>query len=113
MALHAQAEIVDESDIYEDVDRRVLRRGGARADVAAFLAMFEHKLALSATLTAEELSAVAAFLSASVADFKRLACSEQALMVCFHLLAPGSYAPIGSHTISSMTVMPLDGLIHH
>ena len=37
--LHAQAEIIDETDVYEDVNRRVLRRGSARADVATFLTM--------------------------------------------------------------------------
>ena len=36
-------EIVDETDIYEDVNTG-LRRGGPRVDVANFLAMFEHKL---------------------------------------------------------------------
>ena len=34
-----QAEIIDETDVYEDVNHRVLRRGGARADVATFLTM--------------------------------------------------------------------------
>lgn len=34
-----QEEIVDETDIYEDVDRRVLRRGGNRVDIASFLTM--------------------------------------------------------------------------
>lgn len=38
-----QQEIVDETDIYEDVNTG-LRRGGPRVDVANFLAMFEHKL---------------------------------------------------------------------
>ena len=38
-----QQEIVDETDIYEDVNTG-LRRGGQRVDVANLLAMFEHKL---------------------------------------------------------------------
>lgn len=38
-----QQEIVDETDIFEDVNTG-LRRGGPRVDVANFLAMFEHKL---------------------------------------------------------------------
>lgn len=40
---HVQQEIVDETDIFEDVNAGV-RRGGQRVDVANFLAMFEHKL---------------------------------------------------------------------
>lgn len=43
MCLSVQQEIVDETDIYEDVNTG-LRRGGPRVDVANFLAMFEHKL---------------------------------------------------------------------
>ncbi len=35
-----QEEIVDETDIYEDVDRRVLRRGGNRVDIASFLTLW-------------------------------------------------------------------------
>ena len=35
---------MDETDIYEDVNANVLRRGGTRVDVATFLTMFEHKL---------------------------------------------------------------------
>ncbi len=42
MHVRAQAEIIDETDVYEDVNRRVLRRGGARADVATFLTMCAH-----------------------------------------------------------------------
>ncbi len=38
-----QQEIVEETDIFEDVNTG-LRRGGPRVDVANFLAMFEHKL---------------------------------------------------------------------
>lgn len=39
-----QAEIVDETDIYEDVERRVPRQVAARADMATLMTMFEHKL---------------------------------------------------------------------
>lgn len=66
-----QAEIVDETDIYEDVNRRVLRRGGTRADVATFLTMFEHKLHASA-LSPAEVAAVAAFLQLNVEEFAPL-----------------------------------------
>ncbi|BDA50022.1 Metal transporter CNNM4 [Coccomyxa sp. Obi] len=66
-----QAEIVDETDIYEDVNRRVLRRGGTRADVATFLTMFEHKLHASA-LSSAEVAAVAAFLQLNVEEFAPL-----------------------------------------
>lgn len=38
-----QQEIVDETDIFEDVNAGVRRRG-QRVDVANMLAMFEHKL---------------------------------------------------------------------
>lgn len=41
--LSVQQEIVDETDIFEDVNTG-LRRCGQRVDVANFLAMFEHKL---------------------------------------------------------------------
>lgn len=68
----AQAEIVDETDIYEDVNRRVLRRGGTdRADVATYLTMFEHKLHASA-LSLAEVAAVAAFLQLNVEEFAPL-----------------------------------------
>ncbi|EIE23075.1 DUF21-domain-containing protein, partial [Coccomyxa subellipsoidea C-169] len=66
-----QAEIVDETDIYEDVNRRVLRRGGTRADVATYLTMFEHKLHAS-TLSPAEVAAVAAFLQLNVDEFAPL-----------------------------------------
>ena len=62
---------MDETDIYEDVNRRVLRRGGARADVATFLTMFEHKLHASA-LSPAEVAAVAAFLQLNVDEFAPL-----------------------------------------
>lgn len=40
-----QQEIVDETDVFEDVNAGVrVRRGTQRVDVANFLAMFEHKL---------------------------------------------------------------------
>jgi len=78
--LLAQAEIVDETDIYEDVNRRVLRRGGARADVATYLTMFEHKLHATA-LSVPELAAVAAFLQLNVEEFGPLTCFDQPLKV--------------------------------
>lgn len=35
---------MDETDIFEDVERRVPRQVAARADVANFMTLFEHKL---------------------------------------------------------------------
>ena len=35
---------MDETDIYEDVERRVPRQVAARADMATLMTMFEHKL---------------------------------------------------------------------
>ena len=58
-----QAEIVDETDVYEDVERQVLRQRGQRADVAHYLAMFEHKLHQSVMLSSGEMQAAIAFLS--------------------------------------------------
>ena len=75
-----QAEIVDESDIYVDVERQVLRQRGQRADVAHYLAMFEHKLHQSIMLSSGEMQAVIAFLSQRE-EFAQLAQSPLAFQV--------------------------------
>ena len=49
-----QAEIVDETDIFEDVERRVPRQVAARADVANFMTLFEHKLRHQHSLSPSE-----------------------------------------------------------
>ena len=66
-----QAEILDESDIYEDVNRRLLRRDRERADIASYLAMFEHKLHATA-LSSSEVAAVSAYLVLDVEEFAPL-----------------------------------------
>ena len=66
-----QAEILDESDIYEDVNRRLLRRDRERADIASYLAMFEHKLHATA-LSSSEVAAVSAYLVLNVEEFAPL-----------------------------------------
>lgn len=77
-----QAEILDESDIYEDVNRRVIRRDRERADIASYLAMFEHKLHATA-LSSSEMAAVAAFLVLNVEEFAPLlAPHDMPLKVC-------------------------------
>ena len=75
-----QAEIVDETDVYEDVERQVLRQRGQRADVAHYLAMFEHKLHQSIALSSGEMQAVNAFLSQRE-EFAQLAQSPRAFQV--------------------------------
>lgn len=97
-----QAEIVDETDIYEDVNRRVLRRGGARADVATFLTMFEHKLHASA-LSPAEVAAVAAFLQLNVDEFAPLMRYDLPLKVhdlstLFSLISPWWFKIFYQHT---------------
>jgi len=69
--LHMQAEILDESDIYEDVNRRLIRRDRERADIASYLAMFDHKLHATA-LSSAEMAAVASFLVLNVEEFAPL-----------------------------------------
>ena len=69
--MHVQAEILDESDIYEDVNRRLLRRDRERADIASYLAMFDHKLHATA-LSNAEMAAVASFLVLNVEEFAPL-----------------------------------------
>ncbi len=77
-----QAEILDESDIYEDVNRRLIRRDRERADVASYLAMFDHKLHATALSTAE-MAAVASFLVLNVEEFAPLlAPHDLPLKVC-------------------------------
>ena len=79
---NVQAEILDESDIYEDVNRRVIRRDRERADIASYLAMFEHKLHATA-LSSSEMAAVAAFLVLNVEEFAPLlAPHDMPLKVC-------------------------------
>ncbi len=63
---------MDETDVYEDVERQVLRQRGQRADVAHYLAMFEHKLHQSVMLSSGEMEAVIAFLSQRE-EFSKLA----------------------------------------
>ncbi|CAL5222079.1 g4385 [Coccomyxa viridis] len=65
------AEILDESDIYEDVNRRLIRRDRERADIASYLAMFDHKLH-STALSNAEMAAVASFLVLNVEEFAPL-----------------------------------------
>ena len=69
--MRLQAEILDESDIYEDVNRRLLRRDRERADIASYLAMFEHKLHATA-LSSSEVAAVSAYLVLNVEEFAPL-----------------------------------------
>ena len=88
--LHVQAEILDESDIYEDVNRRLIRRDRERADIASYLAMFDHKLHATA-LSNAEMAAVASFLVLNVEEFAPLlaphdlplkVCSIQSHLIC-------------------------------
>lgn len=74
---------MDETDIYVDVNRRVLRRGGTRADVATYLTMFEHKLHATA-LSPAEVAAVAAFLQLNVEEFAPLVGYDLPLKVSMH-----------------------------
>ena len=76
-----QAEIVDETDIYEDVNARVPRQVAARVDLATFMMMFEHKLSHQQVLSSAEVQAVAAFLSLNVEQFSLLAHFELPLKV--------------------------------
>ncbi|KAK9814494.1 hypothetical protein WJX72_006765 [[Myrmecia] bisecta] len=74
-----QAEIVDETDIFEDVDKQVPRRGGTRVDIARYLCLFDHKLKQAHALAQGEMQAIAAFLSHNVDEFAQLAGLEPAL----------------------------------
>lgn len=77
-----QAKILDESDIYEDVNRRLIRRDRERADIASYLAMFDHKLHATA-LSSAEMAAVASFLVLNVEEFAPLlAPHDMPLKVC-------------------------------
>ncbi|KAK9793438.1 hypothetical protein WJX73_001824 [Symbiochloris irregularis] len=71
-----QAEIVDETDVYENVNTRLPRQVAARVDVATFMMMFEHKLRHQQVLSESEIAAVAAFLSLNVPEFSHLAVFE-------------------------------------
>lgn len=62
-------EIVDESDIYEDVEARVPRRIARKNDIDAFLKMFERKESQGRGLAPEEVKAVCAFLALNVEEF--------------------------------------------
>lgn len=62
-------EIVDESDIYEDVEARVPRRIARKNDIDAFLQMFERKESQDKGLAPEEVKAVCAFLALNVDEF--------------------------------------------
>ena len=80
--MQTQAEILDESDIYEDVNRRLVRRDRERADTASYLAMFDHKLHATA-LSSAEMAAVASFLVLNVEEFAPLlAPHDLPLKVC-------------------------------
>lgn len=65
-------EIVDESDIYEDVEARVPRRIARKNDIDAFLKMFERKEIQDKGLAPEEVKAVCAFLALNVDEFALL-----------------------------------------
>lgn len=65
-------EIVDESDIYEDVEARVPRRIARKNDIDAFLKMFERKETQDKGLAPEEVKAVCAFLALNVEEFALL-----------------------------------------
>ena len=65
-------EIVDESDIYEDVEARVPRRIARKNDIDAFLQMFERKATQDKGFAPEEVKAVSAFLALNVEEFALL-----------------------------------------
>jgi len=75
-------EIVDETDNYVDVNRTETavsalgganKRFGRRPDPTNFLTLFEHKIREHTKLSSAEVSAITAFLSLNVAEFKKLA----------------------------------------
>ena len=72
-------EIVDESDIYEDVEAQLPRRIARQNDIDAFLQMFERKEVQDRGLAAEEVKAVMAYLTANVEDFALLGKNEVAM----------------------------------
>ena len=71
-------EIVDESDIYEDVEARVPRRIARQNDIDAFLQMFERKEIQDRGLAAEEVRAVMAYLK-TVDEFALLSKHDVAM----------------------------------
>ncbi len=72
-------EIVDESDIYEDVEAQLPRRIARQNDIDAFLQMFERKEIQDRGLAAEEVKAVMAYLTANVEEFRLLGKNEVAM----------------------------------
>lgn len=72
-------EIVDESDIYEDVEAQLPRRIARQNDIDAFLQMFERKEVQDRGLAAEEAKAVMAYLTANVEEFRLLGKNEVAM----------------------------------
>ncbi len=72
-------EIVDESDIYEDVEAQLPRRIARQNDIDAFLQMFERKEVQDRGLAAEETKAVMAYLTANIEEFRLLGKNEVAM----------------------------------
>lgn len=72
---------MDETDVWEDVNRRLPRRGGTRADMAMYLNLFEHKLSHDKCLSVPETQAICAYLSLNVAEFSSTVLSDLALKV--------------------------------
>ena len=70
---------MDETDIFEDVERRVPRQVAARADVATFMTMFEHKLRHQHALSSSEVQVciVLKLLSGSGSGVLVLCCCKQ------------------------------------
>jgi len=83
-----QDEIVDESDAFVSNDQttRVVRsrggkggRAGGGGAASSYLSLFEHKRRDASRLSSAEVTAAAAFLSASVAEFRRFAPADAVL----------------------------------
>ena len=83
-----QAEIVDETDVYENVNTRVPRQVAARVDLADFMMMFEHKLSHQQLLSSAEVQAVAAFLTLNIEEFSKLGHFELPLKVVLPRTTP-------------------------
>lgn len=61
--------------------------GRDRPDVAAYLALFEHKIRDHSKLSVPEVQAVAAFLSSSVKEFAVFTHADAVLKVCSRSMA--------------------------
>ena len=83
---------MDETDIYEDVERRVPRQVAARADMATLLTMFEHKLRQQRFLTMSEVQ---------VCVHPQLHCSCTACAPCMHAPLKRCRCHDGEHSCCS------------